>query len=211
MGEKPGGAVESERRRHSLLRAAAWLAWCVSAAAAPLLAAAGFALLTHAQIRSGHLHEVLGTGVLAGMIVGLLAGLRMGRLWAFVLGPSLGFAAGHADLRAFAWICSCEGVPLRLAELLPVWGTLLGCFVAFPRRRWGTILIVIFSVALVDTGSRWLWLAWRLGDISWLPAGTGMDREAMELLGALVYAPPAMLVVALAPRLRARRPAGTQG
>jgi hypothetical protein len=137
--------------------------------------------------------EQLSVATLAGLLVGQLIGARRGTLYAILAGPAVGFFAGLVDLRGFRMLLDQGIMTVANASLVPIWGGVIGLFVAMFSRGWAKSAVKFLMIAAIDAASRWCW-----SELT----GRGFIDTASEsrwLAESLVYSPTALAAVLLTP------------
>lgn len=129
-----------------------------------------------------------------------LVAFRTGRLRDLLIGPALGLAAGFLDLQAMLWLYAA-GCSINVAASVPVWGGILGLWIASGKQQWFSRLVVFSTITMSDLLMRIAWqVIWPRVLLSELDLEGLWDWQ--WLLEAVVYVPVAVLSVLLASRPR---------
>jgi hypothetical protein len=176
--------------------------FALAAALSPIAAAA----LIHHMGDSAARYEMMSVGTFAALGIGAFAGLQRGTLWAFLSAPWVGFFIGWIDLHAFVWMYAKIDMPLRVAVLVPVWGTLFGLWVSLHVRPPMRKILTVGVTAGVDCLARYGWDVLRLGDATadvLSKAFTTIARTHVDwnwVGDSLIYSPTALCIVLIMPR-----------
>ncbi|HWB12240.1 MAG TPA: hypothetical protein VG826_23635 [Pirellulales bacterium] len=190
---------EKEPRR--LRRVAVVLLLAALAAVCPFLSAVVLAS-TGAK---GSPSDWMNAGSITALFLAPLVALRTGRLRDFLIGPTVGLLAGFLDWRAMLWLYSTARWSVTVASNVPVWGGVLGLWIASGRRSWLGRGVVLSAIVAADLAMR---VAWR---VFW-PKVWDHDFGSFELwerqwlIEAVVYSPAAVFSVLLASRSTISRP-----
>jgi hypothetical protein len=133
--------------------------------------------------------EIISTRTVCGVIIGQLIGLRRGNIQSFLIGPVVGLAAGILDLKAFLWLFEQAAWSISHAAMAPVWGAVIGIWVASFSPSWRGRMSKLAVLTVADVAARWLW--GKAFETQWLdPIG-----QYIWLVAPLVLLPTAVIAV----------------
>ena len=140
--------------------------------------------------------EIISTRTVCGVIIGQLIGLRRGNIQSLLIGPIVGLAAGILDLKVFLWLFEHAEWSISRASLMPVWGAVIGIWIASCCPTWSGRITRLAVLPLADFAARWLW--GKAFETQWLdPLG-----QQIWLVAPLVLLPTSLIAVMLSGRRR---------
>lgn len=189
------GLPRGEKQPRRLLRVTIVVILATLAGICPFLSAVVIAF-TDAETSPGHW---MNAGSLTVLLLTPLVTLRTGRLRDLFIGPTVGLLAGFLDWKATLCLYGAARWSVTAAASVPVWGGIVGLWIASGRRSWLGRGVVFSAIVAADLAMR---IAWRVfwPNVWHSEFGSVELWEWQWLIEAIVYSPAAVLSVLLASR-----------